>query len=122
MERAAQLAAFAQTLARVAVGSAAGDVTPDLYLVHSYNRFQACRHGFAGRLVDATSGHDACRSRDDLRETLRRLAPHAQVLGSQDALDALRRRRRAKATTRRGCAHAFAETGRCPTSCGAGGS
>ena len=27
-------------------------ITPDLYLVHSYNRFQACRHGLEGTLID----------------------------------------------------------------------
>ena len=64
------------------------DVSPDLYLAHSHNRFQACRHGFAGTLVDATSGRSRPLS-DDLRETLAILAPHAQALGSQDAFAAL---------------------------------
>jgi carboxylate-amine ligase len=86
--RAAQIAAFVQALARWLWDERAVDVTADLYLTHSHNRFQACRHGFAGTLVDAASGR-ARPLADDLRETLERLAPHAQTLGSQDAFTAL---------------------------------
>jgi carboxylate-amine ligase len=88
VDRAAQIAAFVQALARWLWEERRVEVTPDLYLTHSHNRFQACRHGFAGTLIDAASG----RSRplaDDLRETLETLAPHAQMLGSQEAFAAL---------------------------------
>jgi carboxylate-amine ligase len=87
VDRAAQVAAFAQALAGW-LWQERPPIDPDIYLTHSYNRFQACRHGFAGTLVDAASG----RSRplaDDLRETLDRLAPQAAALGSQHALSAL---------------------------------
>jgi glutamate---cysteine ligase / carboxylate-amine ligase len=86
--RAAQIAAFAQALARWLFEARPIELTPDLYLAHSHNRFQACRHGFAGMLIDAASG----RSRplaDDLRELLRQLAPHADALGSEQAFAAL---------------------------------
>jgi carboxylate-amine ligase len=88
VDRAAHIAAFAQALARWIWEQRPVAVTADLYLTHSHNRFQACRHGFAGMLVDAATG----RSRtigEDLREALDQLAPHAQVLGSQDAFVAL---------------------------------
>ena len=88
VERAAQIAAFAQALARWLWQERTLAITPDLYLTHSHNRFQACRHGFNGTLIDATTG----RSRplaEDLRETLAMLAPHAQALGSQEAFAAL---------------------------------
>jgi carboxylate-amine ligase len=88
VERAAELAAFAQALARW-LWQERPPLTPDLYLAHSYNRFQACRHGLAGTLVDATSGSQATLG-DDLRATLGRLAPHADVLGCAAALAALR--------------------------------
>src|SRR6478752_3156378 len=88
VERAAQIAAFAQALAAWLFDERSVDVTPDLYLTHSHNRFQACRYGFAGGLIDATSGC-ARTLGDDLRETLERLAPHARMLDSQAALDAL---------------------------------
>jgi glutamate---cysteine ligase / carboxylate-amine ligase len=88
VDRAAQVAAFAQALARwlweerpVAIGA-------DLYLAHSYNRFQACRHGFSGALIDAARG-DTRPLADDLRETLDVVAPHAQMLRCEEALAAL---------------------------------
>ena len=43
VERAAQIAAFAQALARWLFEARPIEVTPDLYLTHSHNRFQACR-------------------------------------------------------------------------------
>ena len=112
VDRAAQIAAFAQALARWLWEARPIDVTPDVYLAHSHNRFQACRHGFAGTLIDAASG----RSRplaDDLLETLDTLAPHAQMLGSREAFAALR------ATVEDGndaawLRRAFAETGTLP--------
>ena len=88
VDRAAQIAAFAQALARWLWEARPIDVTPDLYLTHSHNRFQACRHGFAGTLIDARTGKTRTIA-EDLRETLRDLAPHAQVLGSEDAFTAL---------------------------------
>jgi carboxylate-amine ligase len=88
VDRAAQIAAFAQALARWLWEARPIDVTPDLYLTHSHNRFQACRHGFAGMLIDARTGQTRTIA-EDLRETLRELMPHAQVLGSQDAFAAL---------------------------------
>src|SRR5690242_288957 len=88
VDHAAHIAAFAQALARWLWEARPIEVGADIYLAHSYNRFQACRHGFAGTLADAKSG----RSRplgDDLRDTLEALVPHAQMLGSQEALEAL---------------------------------
>ena len=88
VDRAAQIAAFAQALARWLWQERAIDVSPDLYLTHSHNRFQACRHGFAGTLIDAASGRARALG-EDLRETLHDLAPHAQALGAQDAFASL---------------------------------
>ena len=88
VDRAAQIAAFVQALARWLWEERAVEITPDLYLAHSYNRFQACRHGFAGTLVDAATGR-ARPLAQDLRETLETLAPHAQMLGSREAFAAL---------------------------------
>jgi len=108
VDRAAQIAAFAQALARWLFEERPIDVTPDIYLTHSYNRFQACRHGFAGTLVDARTGRSRTLG-DDLRETLEALAPHAQMLESEEALGEL------AATIDTGnhaawLRHAFAET------------
>ncbi|MGH8802920.1 MAG: YbdK family carboxylate-amine ligase, partial [Casimicrobiaceae bacterium] len=89
VDRAAQIAAFAQALASWLL-EARPEVTEDIYLTHSYNRFQACRHGLAGTLIDAASGSSRPLA-DDLRETFDRLAPHASILGSTDAFAALDR-------------------------------
>jgi len=89
VDRAAQIAGFAQALARWIWEARPIEVGADLYLTHSYNRFQACRHGFAGTVIDAVRG-DARPLADDLRETLDVIAPHAQMLHAEAALDALR--------------------------------
>ena len=88
VDRAAQVAAFAQALARWLWEERPIEVDTDIYLAHSYNRFQACRHGFSGTLIDAATGR-ARPLADDLRDTLEALAPHAQMLDSQAALAAL---------------------------------
>ena len=90
VDRAAHIAAFAQALARWIWEARPVEIGPDIYLTHSYNRFQACRHGFAGMLVDAATGRTRSLA-DDLRETLETLAPHAQMLDSQAAMAALAR-------------------------------
>src|SRR5690348_1599063 len=88
VDHAAQIAAFAQALARWLWEERPIEVSADIYLAHSYNRFQACRHGFAGTLTDAKTGQSRPLG-DDLRDTLEALVPHARMLGSQDALEAL---------------------------------
>jgi carboxylate-amine ligase len=87
VDRAAQLAAFAQALARW-LWQERPALSPDIYLTHSYNRFQACRHGLGGTLVDAVTGGSVTLA-DDLRATLGALKPHADALGSSAALEAL---------------------------------
>jgi carboxylate-amine ligase len=87
VDRAAELAGFAQALARW-LWEERPPLSQDVYLAHSYNRFQACRHGLGGSLVDAVTGATVTLA-DDLRATLHRLAPHAQALDCTGALDAL---------------------------------
>jgi carboxylate-amine ligase len=89
VDRAAQIAAFVQALASWIFEARPVEIDADIYLTHSYNRFQACRHGFAGMLVDAATGRTRSLA-DDLRETLDTLAPHAHALDSQGAFAALR--------------------------------
>ncbi len=47
--------------------------------MYGYNRFQACRFGFEGELVDPLK-HTHTRLRDDLISTLERLRPAAARL------------------------------------------
>ena len=85
VELAAQLAAYAQTLAAELLRNrVAGDLEP-MNRVYGYNRFQACRFGYAGVIVDPDHNRHV-RIRDDLIETLERLAPRATELGTTVAL------------------------------------
>jgi carboxylate-amine ligase len=81
VELAAQLAAYAQTLAADLLGNRRHDDSESVYRVYGYNRFQACRFGFDGELVDPFK-HTHTRLRDDLLETLERLTPAAAQLGT----------------------------------------
>jgi carboxylate-amine ligase len=50
-----------------------------VYLVNSYNRFEACRFGFAGEMVEPYASNKK-RIGDDILETIAALAPHAAGL------------------------------------------
>jgi carboxylate-amine ligase len=78
---AAQLAAYAQTLADDLLRNrVSGDLEP-MNRVYGYNRFQACRFGFEGVIVDADRNRHV-RIRDDMIEVLERLAPSATGIGT----------------------------------------
>jgi carboxylate-amine ligase len=81
VELAAQLAAYAQTLAADLLENRRDDEANRLYRVYGYNRFQACRFGFDAALVNPFA-HTHARLRDDLLETLERLTPAAVALGT----------------------------------------
>src|SRR6185369_8869184 len=88
VETAAQLAAYAQTLSADLLHNRVDRALEPMNRVYGYNRFQACRFGFEGVIVDPE--HDRhVRIRDDLIETLERLAPVATKLGSSMALLAI---------------------------------
>jgi len=88
VETAAQLAAYAQTLSADLLRNRVDSALEPMNRVYGYNRFQACRFGFEGVIVDPE--HDRhVRIRDDLIETLERLGPTATKMGSSIALLAL---------------------------------
>lgn len=89
VERAALLAAYAQTLARYALTQRPLRVSEDVYLVYKHNRFQACRYGLDGTYIDAYTQQQLPLRRDFLA-TLELLHPHAVELGTCEALNALR--------------------------------
>ena len=85
---AAELAAYAQTLAADLLRNRrAGPVEPH-YRVYGYNRFQACRFGFEAMLADP-GAHTHIRLREDLMATLLRLQRLGDELGTSEALRAL---------------------------------
>ncbi len=90
VEQAAGLAAYAQALARSILAEPRTAARPDSYFVYTYNRFQACRFGFDGLLVDPqTRQHRTLR--DDILETLAGLEAKAAEFGSSQALGELAR-------------------------------
>jgi carboxylate-amine ligase len=86
--RAAQLAAYAQALCASLVEDRAWRPDPRLHLVYSYNRFQACRFGFAATIVDPGT-HQHVPLADEITATLGRVMPYAERTGGADALRAL---------------------------------
>ncbi len=88
VERAAALAAYVQALARHAQNNGLLAPERDVYTLYNYNRFQACRYGLAGTLIDPCNGEKR-RLADDVLLTLSRIAPEARELGSSAVLEAL---------------------------------
>ena len=60
----------------------------EVYLLYNYNRFQACRYGLGGKLIDADTGRQVT-LKDDVLETIARIEPHAARLGGGLALKEL---------------------------------
>jgi carboxylate-amine ligase len=88
VERAAMLAAYAQSLARYLLLERPLTPLRDVYLLYSHNRFQACRYGLEGTLVDAyTQRHVGIRA--DVLDMLKIIAPHGHELGASAALSHL---------------------------------
>lgn len=88
VERAAALAAYLQALCRYLLERNEPAPAEDDYLVYNYNRFQACRFGLDGAMVHPQS-HATLSLREDILTTLRLIEPHADALGSLDALEEL---------------------------------
>ena len=88
VRRAALLAAYAQALAAHYLADRGQAPARAVYLVNSYNRFEACRFGIAGELVEPYS---AVRKKigEDILETMARVAPQAAALGCGEALEEL---------------------------------
>ncbi|HSN39607.1 MAG TPA: YbdK family carboxylate-amine ligase [Burkholderiales bacterium] len=105
VERAALLAAYAQSLARYLLTERPRAPSRDVYSLYNYNRFQACRYGLNGKLVDAyTQRHIGLR--EDVLDTMRLVERHAAELGNGAALGQLA----ADAETDRGDAAWLRET------------
>src|SRR5690606_11676728 len=63
--------------------------TEDDYLVYTFNRFQACRFGLDGEIVDPKT-KTRTKLRDDIQRTLDCVQGHAQDLAAGDADAVLR--------------------------------
>ncbi len=85
VERAAALAAYLQALCRHLLERKDAAPVEDDYLVYNYNRFQACRFGLDGSTTHPKT-YENIVIRDDILATLELMLPHAEALGSVDAL------------------------------------
>jgi glutamate---cysteine ligase / carboxylate-amine ligase len=91
VDLAAQLAAYAQTLAADLLANRRTDPVEPVYRVYGYNRFQACRFGYEGELVSPFR-EGRVRISEDIIATLKRLVPGAPQLGTAAALAAIGKR------------------------------
>ena len=89
VQRAAQIAAFIQSVARYLMIERPFRPADDDYLVYTFNRFQACRFGYAGTYVDPVS-HEHRTVAEDLLKTFDLIEQHAIELRADDACRALR--------------------------------
>jgi len=88
VERAAALAAYTQALARYLLKDRPRPPSREVYLLYNHNRFQACRYGLRGKLIDAETGRQVP-LKEDVLETIALVAPHAAELGGGGALSEL---------------------------------
>lgn len=86
VEKAADLAAYAQALARWLLADRPFELSPDIYLVYSYNRFQACRYGLQGNFIDPVS-HGRQTVAESILQTVQAIARHGEELGGGTAID-----------------------------------
>jgi carboxylate-amine ligase len=85
VERAAALAAYLQAICRHLLERKDPPPVEDDYLVYNYNRFQAARFGLDG-VITHPKTYEQIPLRDDILATLDSMEPHAQALGSVQAL------------------------------------
>ncbi len=85
VDKAAVLAAYVQALARYLLIERPVAIQEDMYLAYTYNRFQACRFGLEGLLIDPAS-HEHRPIHEDIAATVAALQTHAAELQSEAAL------------------------------------
>jgi len=90
VERAAALACYLQAICRHLLERAEPLPQEDDYLVYTFNRFQACRFGLDGTMVDPQT-RESRTIREDILATLRKVEPHSAVLQSLAALEEIER-------------------------------
>jgi carboxylate-amine ligase len=85
VERAAAIAAYAQVLCRWLLVDRGRRMSEDIYLPYTFNRFQACRFGLDGELVDPLTRRKSGIA-EDVLSTLDTLQVHARELDAEAAL------------------------------------
>lgn len=89
VERAAALACYLQALCSYLLDRQEAPPEETDYLVYNYNRFQACRFGLDGTLIDPKT-YEALPLREDIAATARRIERHANSCGATLAIEHVR--------------------------------
>ncbi len=89
VEKAAALACYLQCICRHLREERPFEPREDDYLVYTFNRFQACRFGLDGEIVDPQTKLRR-RLRDDIMQTLQSVDGHAQDLQALEASNLIR--------------------------------
>jgi carboxylate-amine ligase len=89
VDKAAALACYLQCICRHLRETRPFEPSEDDYLVYSFNRFQACRFGLDGEIVDPQT-KERHKLRDDILRTLVRIDEHALDLQALDACNLIR--------------------------------
>jgi len=89
VDKAAALACYLQAICRYLREERPFEPTEDDYLVYTFNRFQACRFGLDGEIVDPQTKQRE-KLRDNIVRTLARVDEHALDLRSLDASNLIR--------------------------------
>ena len=90
VDKAAALAAYAQTLALAMRNDPSREPVENVYAAYRHNRFNAARYGLAGEWIDVKTG-DRCAIGQMICRTIDGLADEADTLGTRAPLDALYR-------------------------------
>ncbi|HXD07603.1 MAG TPA: YbdK family carboxylate-amine ligase [Burkholderiaceae bacterium] len=89
VDHAAALACYLQSICRYLREERPFEPAEDDYLVYTFNRFQACRFGLDGEIVDPKTKHRH-KIREDILRTLARVDEHALDLKALDGSQRIR--------------------------------
>jgi carboxylate-amine ligase len=90
VERAAAIACYLQAICARLLERAEPPPLEDDYLVYTFNRFQACRFGLDGSMVDPRT-RERRTIREDILATLRQIEPYSARLQSLGGLEEIER-------------------------------
>ncbi|MCC2645476.1 MAG: gamma-glutamyl ligase [Burkholderiales bacterium] len=90
VKKAGMLAAYLQALCHYILEAEPVELSEDIYLVYNHNRFQACRFGMNGKIIDPQS-YGQTTIREEILGMIHKIEPHAVELGSGEAFKLLRK-------------------------------
>lgn len=81
IKKAVAIAAYLQALSLYLIEEKPDEIIPELYYVYGYNRFQACRYGFGGSIINPYT-QKSCLIKDDILATIKKIEVYANKLNS----------------------------------------